>query len=83
MQKQRNDTPWQAATQIDLMEKEIICLREKVAALRESRQVLMGLLQQQMTAERSLVNSLEQNIAQLKKENLYYKKQTLQRKITS
>lgn len=83
MKKQRNDTPWQAAIQIDLMEKEIICLREKVAALRESRQVLMGLLQQQMMAERSLVSSLEQNIAQLKKENLYYKKQTLQRKITS
>ena len=75
---------WQGvAIQMDLMEKEIICLREKVAALRESRQILMGLLQQQMVAERSRVSSLEQDIAQLKKENLYYKKQTLQRKITS
>ena len=71
------------AVQIDLLEAEINFLRAKVSALRESRQVLMGLLQQQMAAERHHINLLEQDIARLKKENLFYKKQTLQRRITS
>ena len=81
MTKQENLGLGYEAEQISLLEAEINHLREKILALRESRQILMGLLQQQITAERSRVNLLEQHIARLKKENLYYKKQTLQRKI--
>ena len=71
------------AEQMTLLEEEITFLREKIRGLRESRQILMGLLQQQMTAEHNRVFLLEQDIARLKKENLYYKKQALQQKITS
>lgn len=69
--------------QVVLLEAEVAYLREKIAALREGRQILMGLLQQQMTAEHNRVSCLEQDIARLRKENLYYKKQTLRRKVTS
>lgn len=69
--------------QIALLEEEILILKQKVAALRESRQVLMGILQQQMTAEHNKIFLLEKDIARLKKENLYYKRQTLQRKVIS
>lgn len=81
MQKQEDMGLCYEAEQIVLLEEEINYLREKILALRESRQLLMGLLQQQVAAERSRVNLLEQDIARLKKENLYYKKQTLQRKV--
>ena len=67
--------------QIALLEEEIAFLKEKVGALRESRQILMGLLEQQMAAEHNRVYTLEQDIARFKKENLYFKKQTLQRKM--
>lgn len=67
--------------QIAFLEEEIVFLREKVRALRESRQILMGLLEQQMAETHSRVYTLEQDIARLKRENLYYKRQTLQGKM--
>ena len=87
MAKQREEGPgtkgFDTGAQIGILEDEIMSLRKKVSALRESRQILMGMLQQQMTAERSRVSLLEQDVARLKKENLYYKKQALRQKITS
>lgn len=64
--------------QTALLEAENAFLWTRITALRDSRQVLIGLLQQQIAEEQNRVALLEQDIARLKKENLYYKKQRLQ-----
>lgn len=70
-------------SEMELLQQEVILLKEKVQALRESRRILMGLLAENMAQSRRHIAQLENDISCLKKENLQYKKRLLQRKVIS